>query len=50
MSKKKKAGELTSKGLAKRLFPAEVLKEAKRELDEAAEKSEKKSPTKKKGR
>lgn len=47
MSKKKKAGELTSEGLAKRLFGAKTVKAAKKQLAEKAEKSKKKRPIKK---
>ena len=42
MTKPKKVSELTSKGLAKRLFPKEVREEAKKEAAESDKKGEKK--------
>ena len=49
MSKKKKAGELTTEGLAKRLFGKAVVREAKRQLAEKPVKPRKKQLIKKKG-
>lgn len=45
MSKKKKAGELTTEGLAQRLFGSDAVKEAKRQVREKKKKSKKKRPT-----
>jgi len=49
MSKKKRPRDLTTEGLAKRLFPKEVREEIKRETREKAKTSEKKGATKSKG-
>ena len=49
MSKKKKASELTTEGLAKRLFGGAAVQEAKRQVAEKPKKSPRKPPMKKKG-
>ena len=49
MSKKKKARDLTTEGAIHRLFPKEIIQEAKREVAEKPKKSRKKRPMKGKG-
>ena len=49
MTKRKKAGDLTTEGLAKRLFGPEAVKEAKRQVAEKPKKSKKKRCIKKDG-
>ena len=48
--KKKKAGELTTEGLAHRVFGTEAVREIKRQLTEKPAKVRKKPSTKAKGR